>query len=302
MTATRVAVVGLGDIAEKAYLPVIASRTDLSVILVTRNAATLRRVGSQYRLPDQYTDLDAAISSGLDAAFVHTSTDSHIAVVSRLLTAGIPVFVDKPLAYRYDDAARLVELSRVSGAPLMVGFNRRYAPAYVEIAGWPRRDLVILQRNKNGPLEDPRRSVYDDFIHNVDTLRFLGARAGSASVAGKVVDGLLHHVSVSLSDGVDVAIALMSRVAGMSEECLEVLAPGRKRRVLNIAETIDFEGGEQKHRRDEWRPVGVQRGFSQMCQAFLDGLSTGAWPDIADALATHELCEDIVTRLQVAGG
>jgi virulence factor len=302
VSATRVALIGLGDIAEKAYLPVLATRADIAVVLVTRNAETLHRIGTQYRLPEQYTDVDAALAAGIDAAFVHTSTDSHVAVVTGLLSAGIPVFVDKPLAYRYDDAARLVELSHSTGAALMVGFNRRYAPAYRDIADWPQRDLVVMQKNRNGPLEEVRPSVFDDFIHVVDTLRFLGARRDHVSVSGEVVDGVLRHLTISLSDGVRVAVGVMSRVAAMSEECLEVLAPGRKRRVVNVSETVDFDGSEQKRRRDEWRAVGVQRGFSQMCQAFLDGVRGAPMPDIDDALATHALCELIVETLQTVGG
>ncbi|MEO6712614.1 MAG: Gfo/Idh/MocA family oxidoreductase [Mycobacteriales bacterium] len=297
MSRPRIAVIGLGDIAEKAYLPVLAARDDVSLVLVTRNAATLARLGAQYRLPEQYTQLAPAIAAGLDGAFVHAATQAHGDIVSELIRFGVPVFVDKPLAYSYRDCAALVEQARTAGVGLMVGFNRRYAPAYREIADWPQRDVVVMQKNRAGPLEDPRQSVFDDFIHVVDTVRFLGPAVKQAAVTGEVVDGTLRHVSITLTDGHRGAVGIMSRVAGMTDECLEVLGPGRKRRVVNMSEIIDFDGAEQTTRRDEWRSVGVQRGFAPMCESFLAGLRGRNLPDVEDALLTHGMCEDIVTAL-----
>jgi virulence factor len=289
VTILRTALVGLGDIAQKAYLPVLAARADITPVLVTRNAETLRRVGSQYRLPEQYTDLDAA--------FVHVATEAHVAVVTQLLAAGVPVFVDKPLADTYADAAAIADAAVAAGVPLMVGFNRRYAPAYAEIAQWPQRDIVVMQKNRTGPQDDVRRSVFDDFIHVVDTVRFLGPPVATAAVSGAVVDGRLQHVVITLTDGVRSATGVMNRTAGLSEESLEVFAPGRKRRVINVSEVVDLAGGEQLTRRDEWRSVGVQRGFAPMCQTFLDGVRGGPMPDLDDAVRTHLMCEQIIAAL-----
>jgi virulence factor len=216
---------------------------------------------------------------------------------TQLVAAGVPVFVDKPLAYSYADAAALAAASEAAGVPVMVGFNRRYAPAYAEIAQWPRRDVVLMQKNRAGPQDDVRRSVFDDFIHVVDTIRFLGPGVDTAIVAGEVADGLLQHVVVTLTDGVRSATGVMNRAAGTNEESLEVLAPGRKRRVVNVSEVVELAGGEHVERRDEWRPVGVQRGFAPMCQTFLDGVHGGPLPALDDALRTHAMCEQIVSDL-----
>jgi virulence factor len=48
----------------------------------------------------------------VDAAFVHAATAAHPEVVARLLEAGVPVYVDKPLADSYPEAERLVGLAR----------------------------------------------------------------------------------------------------------------------------------------------------------------------------------------------
>jgi virulence factor len=293
----RVAMIGLGEIAQKAYLPVLAARSDITLVLVTRDRDRLGRLAATYRLADTYSDVQEAAAAGLDAAFVHTPTESHPAVAGDLLRRGIPVYVDKPLAYDLDRARELVDLATGRGVSLTVGFNRRYAPAYRDLADWPRRDVVLMQKHRVGQPGDIRRVVFDDFIHVADTLRFLGPASALADVTAVVTGGLLHSVAVHLSDGRQLAVGVMNRAAGHTEEVLEVLGPGRKRRVVNLADTTELAGGECAIRRDEWLPVAVQRGFQQICDEFLADVRAGRARSASDALATHVLCEAIVQEI-----
>ncbi len=48
----KVGVIGLGDIAQKAYLPVLTAGPGLELHLQTRTPATLARVAATYRIPD----------------------------------------------------------------------------------------------------------------------------------------------------------------------------------------------------------------------------------------------------------
>src|SRR4051812_34930640 len=91
----RVALIGLGDIAQKAYLPVLADRTDLELVLVTRNEETLARLGARYGgvTAGTATRLEDVLDGELDAAFVHAATSAHHQIVERLLSAGVPVLV-----------------------------------------------------------------------------------------------------------------------------------------------------------------------------------------------------------------
>lgn len=292
----KVGCIGLGDIAQKAYLPVLTALPGVELHLQTRTAATLDRVAAAHHLPAGrcHTSLDSLLGAGLDAAFVHAPTTVHPGIVTRLLEAGVPTYVDKPLAYELDDSQRLVELSERTGTSLGVGFNRRFAPGYAQCLEHPR-DLILMRKNRVGLPEDPRTLVLDDFIHVVDTLRFLlPGSVEHTGVRARVRDGLMHHVVLQLSGDGFTALGMMNRMSGSAEEILEVSGQDAKREVLNLAEVVDHKGQPSVRRRGDWVPVARQRGVEQAVLAFLDAVRADKFLSAQDALATHELCERVV--------
>ncbi|MFF9012161.1 Gfo/Idh/MocA family protein [Streptomyces sp. NPDC014870] len=292
----KVGCIGLGDIAQKAYLPVLAALPGVELHLQTRTKATLDRVAEAHHVPAdrRHQDLDSLLSAGLDAAFVHAPTAVHPEITTRLLQAGVPTYVDKPLAYEYADSERLVELAEARGVSLAVGFNRRLAPGYAQCLDHPR-ELILMQKNRVGLPEDPRTLVLDDFIHVVDTLRFLlPGEIEHTDVRARIRDGLMHHVVLQLSGDGFTAIGMMNRRNGSTEEILEVSGQDTKRQILNLADIVDHKGQPTVRRRGDWVPVARQRGIEQAVLAFLDAVKDGRTLSARDALRTHELCERVV--------
>lgn len=299
----RVGVIGLGDIAQKAYLPVLTARDDLELRLMTRDGERLARVSHRYGVPATTTRLDDLIADGIDAALVHASTSAHVEIVERLLTAGVPVLVDKPLAPTLAEAARLVELAERSGVSLAVGFNRRFAPAYAALAGLDPA-VVLMEKHRPALPGEPRRLVFDDFIHVVDTVRFLmpqtrGQTHEQVSVWCSVAGGLLTTVTLALRVGGATGIGVMHRVSGADEETVEVLGDGFKHRVVDLAEIWHAEDGSVRLTgRDSWTAVPTVRGFAAMCDAFLAAVRSGQVLSARDALASHEICEQVVVEAE----
>ncbi|MBK3564421.1 Gfo/Idh/MocA family protein [Streptomyces sp. MBT62] len=292
----KVGCIGLGDIAQKAYLPVLGALPGVELHLQTRTPATLARVAESLHLPAdrRHTDLDALLAQGLDAAFVHAPTTAHPEIVTRLLAAGVPTYVDKPLAHHLADSERLVRLAEERNVSLAVGFNRRYAPGYAQCADHPR-ELILMQKNRIGLPEEPRAMILDDFIHIVDTLRFLvPGPVDDMTVRARTQDGLLHHLVLQLSGDGFTALGVMNRLSGSVEEILEVSGQDTKRQVVNLAEVVDHKGQPTVRRRGDWVPVARQRGIEQAVLAFLDAVRAGKVLSARDALATHELCERVV--------
>ncbi|MFI6977326.1 Gfo/Idh/MocA family protein [Embleya sp. NPDC050154] len=297
----KVGVIGLGDIAEKAYLPVVSTLPDLELRLHTRTPATLRRVGETYRVPAEHrhADLDGLLAEGLDAAFVHAATSVHPEIVTRLIEAGVPTYVDKPLAYSLDESAHLIELARARGVGLMVGFNRRHVPAYAESRELPR-DLIVIRRNRVDTARELRTVTFDDLIHVVDTLRFLApGEIEHVDVRARVVDGFAQHFVLHLSGAGFSAIGMLNLRSGSDQEILEVSGRDGTREVYNLADVVDHHQGlPTTRRRGDWTPIARQRGIEQVVLTFLDAVRTGVFPDLDDTLRTHEMCELVVTEVE----
>lgn len=303
----NVALIGLGDIAVKAYLPVLATDPDVTPVLITRDAQRRRELQQAWRVESAFATIAEALESGitLDAAFVHAATVAHPGMALELIAAGVPTFVDKPLALSAADAQRVVHAARKAGVSLAVCFNRRFAPAYAELPAWPGLDTVVLTKNRLDQPDEPRIVVFDDFVHVVDTLRFLACPdPDHLTVSARPgPDGTLARVAITLHQGARMAVGIMDRDSGQTVEVLEAMAPGRVRRVTDLADVTDrSDGAAHRRQPDNWASVSAQRGFVAMVRSLLDSVRAGEVLDGGDALATHELCERILAEVEAQLG
>ncbi len=299
----RVALIGLGDIAEKAYLPVLLADPLVEPVLITRDPDRRRALQATWRVSEAHATIEDALAAGsqLDAAFVHAATEAHPPIASTLIAAGIPTFVDKPLALSAADAREVVENARAAQVSLAVCFNRRFAPAYTQIAAWPGLDTVVLTKNRIGLSDDPRTVVFDDYIHVVDTLRFLVAPDPEhleVSVRPGP-DGTLARVAITLRQGTRLGVGIMDRDSGQALEVLDAMAPARAGHVVDLVDVVQrYDGAAHRPQPDNWASVAQHRGFAAMAESLLASARAGEVLDAGDALATHELCERILASVE----
>ncbi len=300
----RIGIIGLGRIAQKAYLPVIVNKPGLEPVFATRDEKVLKQLVEKYRIKEYVNTVDELIHKKITAAFVHSSTESHFEIVTKLLDAGIHVYVDKPLSYSLEESAALVKLAEKQNRLLFVGFNRRFAPMYKSIKEKAKPQMIIMQKNRIDTPGEIRRFVLDDFIHVIDTVRFLSP--GPIEITGTdsfQKDGMLTGVALQFSGPGFYATAIMNRNSGANEEILEVMEPGIKWSVNNMNRTIRLSGDEEKIIRfNDWDYVLYRRGFVQITDFFLDLIGKKRPPlsYIRDALVTHELCEQVIERIGTA--
>lgn len=304
-TEMRVAIVGLGKIAEKAYLPVVTALSDIEPVFCTRDRAALARLSGTYRVKESVAEAGDLLKKRVDAAFVHTSTESHVEIAGRLLENGIHVYLDKPIAYSYEDSRRLVELAEGAGRILMIGFNRRFAPMYERLKATEGRRVIIMQKNRTPLPDHARRFVFDDFIHVVDTLRYLApGEIRGARVSAYRESGRLHHLMLQVDGEGFTGAGLMNRDSGINEETLEVMSSGNKWVVRDLNATSHYREGEERVIHfDDWDSVLYRRGFTGIVDHFLRCVKRQAAPlqPARDALDTHALCERIVAGLERDG-
>ncbi|WP_226676156.1 Gfo/Idh/MocA family protein [Mesobacillus jeotgali] len=298
----KIGIIGLGDIAQKAYLPVFAEKQDIEFHLYTRDIAKLKTLASKYRFAHIHLSLDELIESGVKGAFVHSATESHHEIVKKLLLAGIHVYVDKPIAYEYEKTRELTELAENKGLVLMTGFNRRYAPAYKQLAELKEPNMVIMQKNRKALPGEIRHFILDDFIHVVDTLRFLFPYdIKQINISGKKNGAFLHHVVIQLQAKEGIAIGIMNRDSGVVEEKVEVFQSNQKRTAVNVSDLMVQENrNETRHGGSDWEPTLHKRGFEQIIFDFIQAVNNNSFPLITarDSLETHEICETIVKELE----
>lgn len=123
----RLGVVGYGNrgiIAQRAAAA--DGNSQVVAVLDPRAAARARareHFGPDVRLADRIDQL-----TDLDAVFLTSPDDAHADQAVELLGAGVPVFVDKPLAITMEGADRILQAAYHSGTRLYVGHNMRHMP------------------------------------------------------------------------------------------------------------------------------------------------------------------------------
>jgi len=295
----RVLVTGLGDIAHKAYLPVLSTLPGLELHLATRDRRVLEEAGRIFHVRHLHTGIEEALAAhSFDAAFVHAATSAHPPLVQMLLDHRIATFVDKPLADTLAHAERLVELAEHNDTLLTIGFNRRFAPDYASLRA-SNASLIVMEKHRHRQPDTARRVVFDDFIHVIDTLLFLiPAPIRHRTITTHLRDGLLTAVTLMLEGDGYTAIGTMHRDSGLDEERLDVIGDGVRQSVLNMADRVRSAGTECRQRRGDWTPVGQQRGFQAMCADFLQAVRERRPTAVAAILATHELCEAVTRHVE----
>ncbi len=299
----KIGIIGIGDIAQKAYLPVMTKKKDIDIVLCSRNEQRLKEEICRYRGIQYVTNINDLIGEGIDAAFVHTATEVHYEICKELLKHKIHVFVDKPVSYHMEEVRELFQLAKDKNCILRTGFNRREAPLIKELKELTKPDIVICQKNRRGLPNDIRTFIFDDFIHVVDTLRYLSEDSMIGyQIKGRVMKGLLYSVTLQLIGKRGTAIGIMDRDSGKNEERLEYLCPGEKRIIEDLNNlTIYKNGQELRCKFGDWEPVLYRRGFDQITDRFLNDVREyhSFIEQDEDSLVTHELCEAIVQKLQL---
>jgi len=128
----RVGVVGCGTIAQVMHVPYLAELPawDLAA-LADPVQSRARTLADCYNVPGRYSTVDELVADGdVEAVVVCTPSHTHADVVETTLGAGLHTFVEKPLAASPADADRMVAAAAESDAVAMVGYMKRYDPAY----------------------------------------------------------------------------------------------------------------------------------------------------------------------------
>jgi len=304
----RLGVVGLGQMAHRAYLPVLANleSAELTVVM-SRRAEVVQRIRVQYRVPSGVTDSSEFLRQNLDAAVVLTPSPTHFEVVKWLLEAGVDVLVEKPATISSRETAILGELAERRGRVLMVAFNRRFAPLYrraKDLFAGHRVSLCTAEKHRERAVNPSLLAhYYEEDIHMIDLLRWYGGEARAVSTQSQVQEGkLVHAASLVAFEGGGVGVMAASLQAGgwlervtLHGECLTVQVDAfRELRVLrgNVDEVSGREMAAQ------WISSLEVRGFAQLVEHFIECVQNRQTPitSALESFRTQVLLENMVAK------
>lgn len=299
----KIGVIGLGNIAQKAYLPVMAALQDkFEWHLTTRNEAKGEMLEKKYGFKHFHQTLDELIAEKPLAVFVHTPTATHYEIIRQLLNAGINVYVDKPISEDISDVKELYKLAVAKKLLLTCGFNRRFAPFDQELKKITDKRTIISEKIREEAYQPAGYAIFDLMIHSVDTAVYLmdePVKTVNNFLVTK--DENLEQGYITLNGEKSQVQVITNMVGGSNLEQTTVQGLKTRQVVTNLNSLQTYQTGSvTQTSRPDWETTLVTRGFDPLIRAFLKAVSEGGENpvDPETSILSHQLCYDLVKTLQ----
>ena len=295
----RVAIAGASSFAQGMHLPnMVILRKDYALrAVMSRTGANARAVATQYQAAYCTTDYEEILKDDqVDLVMITTRHDLHGHMALQALHAGKHVFVEKPLTLQESELADIEQFyaDNPDGPLLMVGFNRRFAPAIQAIRQIleQRTTPIIANYRMNAGFIPPHHWVHGaegggrnlgEACHIYDLFNSLCGGAKAIAVNAYSIDPVAKQwhkndnfvATIKYADG-SVCTLTYTALGDTSypKEKMEVFADG-KVIVMNDYKTVQVHGGKHKG----WSSKAAQKGQLQELEALADTLLRGKpWP------------------------
>ncbi len=181
------------------------------VTAITRDPVGKRPLAERFGLALTDSYADALADPAIDAVVLCTPHSQHATDVIAAAKAGKHVFAEKPFTLTRAEAQAAITACQAAGVTLMVGFNRRFAPAYLEmkrrIAAGDIGPVRHLEGQFSGPgsyqtapgnwrsnrKESPGGSMTARGVHVIDSMISL---AGPVATVFAFSERQLHDIDV----------------------------------------------------------------------------------------------------------
>ena len=127
----RIGVIGCGSIAYWSHLRILRRLKGASLVAACDpDPGARKRARDLTGIAPHETTVELLERSDVDAVIISGPTHLHAELVIAACEAGKHVYVEKPLASTVADGARAADAASRSGVQVMLGFNRRFHPAF----------------------------------------------------------------------------------------------------------------------------------------------------------------------------
>ncbi len=158
----------------------------------------------------------------IDAVIIATPTNLHAGQIEMAARAGKAIFCEKPIDLDIDRVRACLEVVAETNAKLMVGFNRRFDPNFVEVRkqidGGAIGEVEMVQITSRDPSPPPVSYIgvsgglfRDMMIHDFDMARFL---LGEEIVEVTATGSVLVDAAIGEAGDIDSAVATLKTASG----------------------------------------------------------------------------------------
>jgi myo-inositol 2-dehydrogenase/D-chiro-inositol 1-dehydrogenase len=303
MRRCRVGLVGAGGVAQR-HARVLSGFDDVELLGVTDvvpEAAAALTASAGGRV---FTDVADLLEAGPDAVYVCVPPFAHGPAEEAVIAAGVPMFVEKPVAVDLATAERIADLVARRGLLTAVGHHWRYLsvlePVRELLAGRPVRMVGGAWLDKVPPVAWWARQdrsggpVVEQAAHVLDLIRALVGEATEVTAYGNgtppAVDGAdIDSVTTATLRFAGGAVGTLSAacVLGWKHRAgLEILADGLALSLTEDGVVIRDGDGERRIDADpEAARVAVDRAFVDAVRGIGDDVRV----PYAEALGTQRL-------------
>jgi myo-inositol 2-dehydrogenase/D-chiro-inositol 1-dehydrogenase len=261
----RFGIIGAGRIG-KIHAANVAVRKDCEVRLI----ADADRAAAQSLAEatgGKVAEIDAILaSSEIDAVAICAPTDMHADLIERSARAKKAIFCEKPVDLDAGRARACLEVVAKAGAPLMVGFNRRFDPNFAALQSRLRDGAVgaleIVSITSRDPGPPPVSYIArsgglfrDMMIHDFDMARFL---LGEEPVAVSAMGSALVDKAIGEAGDVDTAVVIMETKSGKVAQI-----SNSRRAAYGYDQRIEAHGSKGMIRADNIRETSVEFAGAQ---------------------------------------
>ena len=232
----RVAVVGGGAVLERYHIPAINAVPEVvRSIVVDVDKDRAERVALRYGFPTSSGELGDVVRHA-DIAIVLVPNGLHASISCDLLTQGIHVLCEKPMARNSEECKAMIEASVRGRAKLCIGHNRRFQQHMKLAKQIIDKGLIgeiVGVKAEEGSSDDWARSasyfdpvvsgggaLLDVGIHSIDLIRWFAGEFEEIKYEGNGTEKTVESeasISFSLSNGATGTL-LVSRTRSLAQK------------------------------------------------------------------------------------
>lgn len=201
----KVAVVGVGFFGERHVKTYSELQNVQLVAVVDSDIQRAHEIAQKYGC-EPFSDA-ASLAGKIDAASIATPTRAHHPTAKMLLSEGVDLLIEKPIASTLQEADEINRLAQEKGRIVAAGHIERFNPALLQL----REHLSnprFIETHRMGPFLDRAANVsvvLDLMIHDIDIVlslvssELINVHAAGVSVVSPEID--VAHARLFFADG-----------------------------------------------------------------------------------------------------